>query len=401
MASYEFVKLVSDFTADLFRTFPEYEEKASNELMHTGYIDCIEYQAVGDASANFSDSIQELYNEISETFPKHFFDILYKNEEALFEENITLLPTIDLKYIWSQDLSEQTRDVIWNHLYLFLFTTLDQSNASSFGDTAKLFEAIDHDTLKSKLEETIGKMQQSFSDMSVNDVSSNSDFKAEDIPDADEVQKQVEAMMEGKIGKLAKEIAEETAGELDIDFDKATDMNQIFKKLFQNPQKLMSMMQNVGKKLDRKMKEGDFKESELMEEAQTMMEQMKGMPGMKNLSKMMGKNGFPDLGKMGNMPSMNAMQSHLKNNMRMAKQKERMASKLRERRRAPPLATELRETNFKTMEQDGVNTKFTVGEGAAEYRTARKTGDFDDTAKQVIQSKPKGKGKKKRKNKKK
>lgn len=384
MATHEFVKLVSDFTADLFRVFPEYEEYAKNDKLHNGYIECMQYQSLGDASANFHEDIEALYTEISTNFPKQFFNILYRNEEV-FAEELTLLPSVDLHYIWHQEISDQTRDVIWNYLYLFLFTTLENcKDATSFGDTADLFKAIDADTLKQKLKETVQKMQENFTDSSGVDISSG-DFKAEDMPNAEEIHSQVESMMQGKIGKLAQEIAEETAQELDIDFEQVTDMNDIFKKLFQNPQKLMSMMKNVGGKLDKKMKDGEFKESELMEEAQKMMEQMKGMPGMKDLTKMMGKNGFPDLGKMGGT-NLNAMQSHLRDNIRKSKQKERMTSKLRERR----------ETNFKNM-SDVKNEKFTVGEGAAAHRTTR---GFDETAKQALKPKKSNKAKKARKKKK-
>jgi hypothetical protein len=227
-------------------------------------------------------------------------------------------------------------------------------------------------------------MQNNFTDSSGVDISSG-DFKADDMPNAEEIHSQVESMMHGKIGKLAQEIAEETAQELDIDFEQVTDMNDIFKKLFKNPQKLMSMMKNVGGKLDKKMKDGEFKESELMEEAQKMMEQMKGMPGMKDLSKMMGKNGFPDLGKMGGS-NLNAMQSHLRDNIRKSKQKERMTSKLRERR----------ETNFKNM-NNVENKKFTIGEGASAYRTTR---EFDEAAKQALKPRKLNRGKKARKKKK-
>lgn len=371
MVTHEFVKLVSDFTIDLFRVFPEYEEYAKNDKFHNGYIECMRYQSIGDASATFHEDIETLYTEISTNFPKQFFNILYRNEEV-FAEGLALLPSVDLHYIWKQEISDQTRDVVWNYLYLFLFTTLENcKDATSFGETADLFKAIDGDTLKQKLEETIQTMQQNMRDSSGVDISSG-DFKAEDMPDVEELQGHVENMMKGKIGKLAQEIAEETAQELDIDFEQVTDMNDIFKKLFQNPQKLMSMMKNVGGKLDQKMKNGEFKESELMEEAQKMMEQMKGMPGMKDLTKMMGKGGFPDLGKMGGA-NLNAMQSHLRDNIRKTKQKERMASKLRERR----------ETNFRNM-SDAKNEKFTVGSGAAAHRTTR---GFDEAAKQALKPK--------------
>lgn len=61
--------------------------------------------------------------------------------------------------------------------------------------------------------------------------------------------------MNGKIGALAKEIAEETAGELDLGIDlenpENLNMGNVFQKLFKNPGKLMNMVKNVGQKAGR------------------------------------------------------------------------------------------------------------------------------------------------------
>ena len=51
----------------------------------------------------------------------------------------------------------------------------------------------------------------------------------------------------------------------------------------------MGLVQNVGKKLDTKLKSGELKESELIEEAQELMKKMKDMPGLGNFQEMMSK----------------------------------------------------------------------------------------------------------------
>ena len=57
------------------------------------------------------------------------------------------------------DISDNTRKVIWKYLQLILFSTVSgQKNCDSFGDTAKLFEAIDEDEFKKKLEESINEI---------------------------------------------------------------------------------------------------------------------------------------------------------------------------------------------------------------------------------------------------
>ena len=85
--------------------------------------------------------------------------------------------------------------------------------------------------------------------------------------------------MEGKLGCLAKEIAEETAQDLNIDVENTTSVDDVFKQLFQNPSKLMNLVKNVGSKLDNKIKSGAIKESELLQEASDLVNKMKGKIG--------------------------------------------------------------------------------------------------------------------------
>ena len=53
------------------------------------------------------------------------------------------------------------------------------------------------------------------------------------------------------------------------------------------------MVKKVGSKLDSKLKSGEIKESELMQEASDLMEKMKNMPGMKNMDKILSQMGLP------------------------------------------------------------------------------------------------------------
>jgi hypothetical protein len=149
--------------------------------------------------------------------------------------------------------------------------------------------------------------------------------------------------LNGKIGALAKEIAEETAGDLDLGIDlenpEQLNMGNVFQKLFKNPGKLMNMVKNVGKKLDDKFKKGDIKESELMQEASELLSNMKNMPGMGNLSSMLsqlGMKGMGGLGGKGGKVNIGAMQNHLQQNMKNAKMKERMNQKLQQRQEQQP-----------------------------------------------------------------
>ena len=95
---------------------------------------------------------------------------------------------------------------------------------------------------------------------------------------------------------------------------------------------LMNMVKNVGSKLDEKLKSGEIKESELMKEASELMEKMKNMPGMKNMDSLLSKMGIPGVAGGGKV-NVNAMQARMKQNIRVASQKERMLRKLEQRRK--------------------------------------------------------------------
>merc|ERR1711991_1240381 len=72
----------------------------------------------------------------------------------------------------------------------------------------------------------------------------------------------------------------------------ASSVDDVFKKLFKNPGKMMNLVKNVGTKLDSTIKSGDIKESELMQEASELMNKMKDMPGMGNMQEMLSKMGM-------------------------------------------------------------------------------------------------------------
>jgi spore coat protein CotH len=99
-------------------------------------------------------------------------------------------------------------------------------------------------------------------------------------------------MMGGKLGEIAKEIAEETAHNMNFDMNGATDINGVLSCLLKNPAKLMNMVKDIGGKLDEKMKSGDLNEGELFTEASDIMKKMKNIPGMGNIQDMMSKMGM-------------------------------------------------------------------------------------------------------------
>jgi hypothetical protein len=327
----EFSKVIRDFIFDLKTTFPEYIPLINKWWKNKNHFDHIEddeerKKAIIDSEEK---SITILFEFCQKKIPPRFFDILYQNEDIFKEDqefDTEFLPNIHFKNLWQCEISEKTRETIWKYLQLIMFSIVGTlNNKEAFGDTAKLFEAINGDEFKSKLEETLSHMQGLF-DLSGNfSEEYNSDgVKMENMPNAEEIHDHITGMLDGKLGKLAREIAEETSNNLNLDFDNVNDMKDIFQKLIKNPTKLMGLVKTVGDKLDSRIKSGEIKESELISEATEMMNKMKNMPGMGNIQEMLSKMG---LGGMGGKLNMNAMEAQLNKNMKMAKTKERIRAK--------------------------------------------------------------------------
>ena len=423
----EFKKVLTDFINDFTTTFPEYSDKLKDNFVvvsvkNDGNV--VAEEVLDESRVKF------LYEYSKKVYPMRFFDILYKNADIFSKDtkdtkdtkeyvDVHFLPEIDFREVWNTpDISKNTRDTIWKYLQLILFSIITNiSDRDSFGDTAKLFEAINEDELKNKLEETIKNMQDIFMggagseskegagagagagagefpnfgdgidmkdfekfaeqfknfsaegmpgmegiDMSKfpgfnfnnmgagagaggNDGDTSAESKkTPEMPNPEAIHEHISKLLNGKIGSIAKEIAEETANDFDLGIDMENteniNMGSVFQKLFKNPGKLMNMVKNVGKKLDDKFKTGDLKESELMQEASDLLSNMKNMPGMGDLSSMLSKLGMSGLGGLGGLAglggkggkvNMGALQSHLQQNMKNAKMKERMQSKLQQK----------------------------------------------------------------------
>jgi hypothetical protein len=407
----EFKKVIFEFTADISNTFPEYKSTLGLFLDSNG---------INISSAESESDTQKvvaiLYDYCSKVYPERFFDILYKNEK-LFDKSVSeyanvnthFLPNIDFSVLWNTEgISDATRETIWKYLQLILMTIITNiEDRKSFGDAANLFEAINEDELRNKLEETIQQMYSMFEGANASEPGANASESgsqpdasasseqasgsgsaseegfnffdwaknmnksgdgnaAEPNANAESIHEHISHILNGKIGKLAKEIAEETAKDVDFDMEfggengENMDFKNVFQKMFKNPGKLMSLVKNVGSKLDQKFKSGEIKESELMQEASDLLSKMKGMPGMNNLADMLNKMGMGGMmGGMGGGKSkvnIGAMQSHLQRNMKVSQMKERMQQKLKaqQQQRDAALAAATQPVNTNSNNSNGV-----------------------------------------------
>ena len=234
-------------------------------------------------------------------------------------------------------------------------------------------------------------------DLSGTEMGDMSGINLEDLPNPSELHDHINGMLDGKLGQLAREIAEETANEMNMDMEDAKSVNDVFEQLFKNPGKLMGLVQTVGKKLDTKIKSGEIKESELMAEAGDMMNKMKNMPGMDNIQDMLNK-----MAGKGKKFDMNKFNTQMKSNT----QKERMLNKLNARKEQKQQELNHMEEMKKMQEQleqmqNQLDQRNITPEISQKYTVNSTTSDNSthDNTNKVIDNSDKGGKKKKKKNK--
>lgn len=297
----KFVGIAKDFINDLNITFPELKE------------------TIQDLSLNV------IHNHCLEVFPNHFFDILYEREQ-LFDEEIFLLPNIDFSILMNdKNISDKTKKIIWKYLQLILFYTMEQNDKININnDTSNDISMSD---INIQISETMENMKNFFSEQDL----------SENLIDTDKMRDKIETMMGGKIGSLAKEIAEETTKNMDNPED-------FFNDMLKNPQNIMGLVKNIGDKLNDKMG-NDVDQGEMLKEATNIMEQMGDIPGLKD---MMNKMNIP--GKMDMKGMMNKMEQMSK----QEKTKERMRNKMEQKKLEKEVEKEVikKLMDNKQLEQD-------------------------------------------------
>jgi hypothetical protein len=350
-----FNNVIIDFTKDLSITYPEY-----SFLWSKWMVDKLE-----------DEELKNLFEYCLSVYPERFFDILYQNNnifDSESETNTTFLPNVDFKLLFNCDsVSENTKKTIWKYLQLILFTVVGGvKDKTTFGETMNMFDGIDENELNEKLKETMsgisdffsnitGNMEENNNDQSNNEerfempdmekmfenMSNNEEFKNAfnnnkrgGMPDMDNMQEHLKSLFDGKIGSLAKDMAEEISEEfqdiLGSEDDDVKDTSDVIKKMMKNPKKIMDLMKKISGKLDTKMQNGEISRDEIMKEASDLFGKMKDMGGTDQFTEL-----FKNMAKnMGGMGKNMRMDTNALN--RMTKQqatKERLLKKLQAKRK--------------------------------------------------------------------
>lgn len=228
------------------------------------------------------------------------------------------------------------------------------------------------------------------------------------MPNADDLHEHLKGLFDGKIGSLAKELAEEITQDVENMFEEdgtARDVKStgdLIQKIIKNPKKVMGLMKTISGKLQQKMKSGEISEEEIMKEASELMGKMKGMKGMgqmgemfKNLAKGMGGGKGAGI----NMGALNAMQRQMaaKERMRakMEQKKEQQQSKHIERTADPTRAI------FR-LDEDDDRPQYSVVPPPSPSKPALSDAELvamfeDNTSSATVPSKKKSSGKKSKK----
>jgi hypothetical protein len=368
--------IITDFTADLSVVFPEYAFMWSK------------WATVPDAE------YEKLHAHCLAVYPERFFDIMYTNAD-IFEADskmvVDFLPDVDFRILFNcPGVSEKTKTSIWKYLQLILFTVLGSVNdPKRFGDAANIFEAMDENELHAKMAETMAGVGDFFKNMESGDSAGTSEEastsdstceepdEAEDLsnamkdifeglrnaskssegtegtegtgsgkpgfklPNPEILKEHMKTLLEGKLGKLAKEFTDEFTHDLKDFFDEGDEANMksskdVLMKLIKDPKKMVLILKKITTKLQERMKRGDISQEELMAEMAGLMEKMKdmgggadfadmmkglaGTPFMKMFEKGLGGGGAKmDMNKLNQMSKQAEMKERLRKKMEMKK----------------------------------------------------------------------------------
>ena len=250
---------------------------------------------------NFNNTLIEFYSELISSFPEHkellkkYINDIYNNmnddkytiqfmnsikpyilelskkNEEIFNQEIFLIENIDFNKIWNSNITFQTKNAIWKYfhsLYLLGNTIINKNN-----DINQIISCIKNNDDKSSdfnehsqaLVNIIKNLENNNSELSSD---KSEDQSNETIPDLDNL------FGNSKIGELASELANEiSVDDLGLDSEINENPAKLLDSLMngQNSTKLMDMIQTVGNKIQNKISSGQVNETQLLNEAQSMM----------------------------------------------------------------------------------------------------------------------------------
>lgn len=293
--------------------------------------------------SELKETIDEQFHSIHETDTTYlkwfetnvqpfFVDITTKNAD-IFKNNKALffLPDINFSKLWKCNITKQTQNAIWRYLHILLLCVSQfQLNTSNFESTLNEWNSlldnknINPDELEKmqKYADNIMKLMENLTNPDDDEDDNKDDNKDGDKDDdkddkgdkdsqtgggnskeeekkqkeiEDELRKDpfIQQLENSKIAQFAKELSSElNISDLGLsEGNKIDSFGDIFNIIGKNPQRVMKLVKSVGNKIQTKLSSGNIQQSELVEEAHTLMSSMQQSKCFKKMFKKAKKKG--------------------------------------------------------------------------------------------------------------
>jgi hypothetical protein len=265
----------------------------SKEMVKEKFGDAINYlilmEGMFKEDIEESEKVTEVYNHLKKLMMEQFMEILNQNADIFNEDSIIrtdFLPQIEFKHLWNCELSDKTREMIWKYLQLILITII-HINSNCEENMDSVLKQMDTEEIRTKLNDAVENMKNLFQNTEKNNMNN--------------FQSQMDTLLNGKLGNLAKEMAQDTFKDLEIDAENPLKM---WDTLFKDSSQLNNLIKNIGEKLNNKMETGEVNEQDLLKESVNLFSQMKNIPGLNNFTDI--------LNNMGNIPGVNKKKMDVK-----------------------------------------------------------------------------------------
>jgi hypothetical protein len=222
---------------------------------------------------------------------------LFLNEDS----NENLANDIDFKEIWESNISDSSREQLWNYIQTFYMLAVSEKTNK---DLSSIFKNLDS-TMKGTGDIDLVNNLKSVTENMTKAMEKKKEDGIEEIGDEDSMKTELDGIMGNTfIGKLAADISKDLNIEEMVNSSSPEDMMSSLLGGDDSGGNLMGLIDKIGANINSKVGSGEINHVQLLEEAQGMMSNLQSSPLFGNLMGQMG--GMGDLSSM--QESMQAMQ---------------------------------------------------------------------------------------------